>query len=60
MNNTNEALERLRIADSQGVEWANLLRDADTDPQILQDVVSVVRQALAEYEDVSTRFGVGQ
>lgn len=40
------AVERLRIADSFGIEWGNLLRDADTDPQMAKDCVLVVRAYL--------------
>ena len=41
-----DAAARLRTVDSYGFEWANLLRDKDTDPQMLQDVVAVVREYL--------------
>ena len=41
-----EAASRLRTVDSYGFDWANLLRDKDTDPQMLRDVVIVVREYL--------------
>ena len=41
-----EAAARLRTVDSYGFEWANLLQDRDTDPQMLRDVVAVVREYL--------------
>ena len=52
MKNINDAaiasaVERLRIADSYGIEWGNLLKDPDTDPQMVRDVVMVVRAYLA-------------
>lgn len=44
------ALERLRVADSYGIEWGNMLRDPDTDPQMIRDVVMVVREFLRREE----------
>lgn len=41
-----EAVRRLRVVDSYAMEWGNLLRDADTDPQMLRDVVTVVRDRI--------------
>lgn len=41
-----EAASRLRTVDSYGFDWANLLRDKDSDPQMLRDVVTVVREYL--------------
>jgi len=41
-----EVASRLRTVDSYGFEWANLLQDKDTDPQMLLDVVTVVREYL--------------
>ena len=41
-----DAAARLRTVDSYGFEWANLLRDKDSDPQMLRDVVTVVREYL--------------
>ncbi len=40
------AVERIRVADSYGIEWGNLLSDPDTDPQMRRDVVIVVREFL--------------
>jgi len=40
------AVQRLRVADSYGIDWGNLLRDPDTDPQMARDVVIVVREFL--------------
>lgn len=42
------SLERLRIADSYGIEWGSLLKDPDTDPRMLLDVVAVVRAYLRQ------------
>ena len=46
-----DSIERLRIADSCGIEWANMLQDRDTDPQMIRDVVRVVRAHLKLTDD---------
>jgi hypothetical protein len=46
MSALSESVGRLRVVDSYGMEWGNLLRDADTDPQMLRDVVAVVRDRI--------------
>jgi hypothetical protein len=50
MSNTSIAssIERLRIVDSYGIEWANLLRDPDTDQQMAADCVAIVREYLRD------------
>ena len=40
------AIDRLRIVDSYGIEWSNILSDKDTDPRMLRDVVLAVRALL--------------
>lgn len=43
-----KAIERLRMVDNFGCDWSNMFRDADTDPQMMADVVLVVREAIAD------------
>lgn len=40
------ATQRLRTVDSYGIDWGTLLRDRDTDPQMIADVVLIVRAYL--------------
>jgi hypothetical protein len=40
------AVRRLRMVDSYGIDWSNILRDPDTDPQMMRDVQQVVRQQI--------------
>lgn len=49
------AVQRLRVADSYGIEWGNMLRDPDTDPQMTRDVVTVVREFLRREDLAATK-----
>jgi hypothetical protein len=40
------AAKRLRMVDGYGIDWGTLLRDRDTDPQMIADVVLIVRAYL--------------
>lgn len=43
----NQSIARLKALDSHHPDWGNLLLSDDVDPQMVADIVAVVRDAIA-------------
>jgi len=53
-----ESIERLRELDEQHTDWGSLLlSDDDIDPQMVADIVAVVRHVIAEENCAAGRGG---
>ena len=46
----NQSIARLKFLDSQHPDWGNLLLSDDVDPQMVADIVAVVRDAIAVHD----------